>query len=72
MTITITMVIVDKGTTVVTGLHTHVHLPLLAHTGLIKYERDRGIATTTSWTTDVEPHLGNVQNMDQLDELLEK
>lgn len=40
----------------------HVHLPLLADTGLIEYERDRGIVTTTSRTTDAAPYLDVVQN----------
>lgn len=34
-----------------------VHLPLLADTGLIEYDRDRGVVMTTSRTTDVEPYL---------------
>lgn len=45
----------------------HIHLPLLADTGLIEYERDRGIVTTTSRITDIEPYLDVMQNADRLD-----
>lgn len=45
----------------------HVHLPLLADTGLIKYDRERGTVTTTNRTTHVEPYLDGVQNADRVD-----
>lgn len=34
-----------------------IHLPLLADTGLIDYDRDRDVVTMTSRTIDVEPYL---------------
>lgn len=47
----------------------HVHLPLLADTGLINYERDQGIVTATSRTPHVEPYLDVVQNVARSDEI---
>lgn len=50
----------------------HVHLPLLADTGLIEYNRERGIVTTTNHPLYIEPYLDRVQNADQLEELTTK
>lgn len=50
----------------------HVHLPLLADTGLIDYERDRSVVTTTNWTTHIEPYLDIVQNVDQVDGIIKE
>ena len=50
----------------------HVHLPLLADTGLIEYDRERGIVTITAQTPAIEPYLDRVQNADQLEEFAAK
>lgn len=50
----------------------HVHLPLLADAGLIEYDRERGLVTTTNQTPDIEPYLDRVQNASQLWEFTAK
>lgn len=50
----------------------HVHLPLLADTGLIEYDRERGTVTTTDQTPYIEPYLDRVQEANQVEELTAK
>lgn len=42
----------------------HNHLPTLAENGLIEYDRDRGVVTTTSRTEQIQPYLAVVENLE--------
>lgn len=42
----------------------HDHLPMLAEQGLIEYDRDGGVVTTTSRTEQIRPCLAVVENLE--------
>lgn len=45
----------------------HSHLPLLAEKGLIEYDRDQSMVTTTGRTGQIEPYLGVVRDLQEPD-----
>lgn len=48
---------------VAVALH-HTHLPMLADRGLVEYDRNRGVVTTTDRTQQVVPYLSMVEELD--------
>lgn len=55
----------DRGSVEITLDHNH--LPMLSELGLIEYDRGQGVVTTTGRTSQIEPYLEVVEDVDRLD-----